>query len=120
MDVVLASQESDLRLALEMFFREQPGAYVVGTVSHSQALMALIRTACPDLVLLDWDLPGRPLVEVLAQVQGAADCIPKIIVLCKDGETGGAALAAGANAFVIKGDPPKQLLVAIDQVRSQS
>ena len=119
MDIVLASQEHDLRLALEMLFREQPGAYVVGTASHADALLALIQTARPDLVLLDWDLPGQPLAEVLAQVQ-SADCIPKIIVLSKDGEARGAALAAGADAFVIKGDPPKQLLVAFRQVSSQS
>jgi DNA-binding NarL/FixJ family response regulator len=119
MDIVLASQEYDLRLALEMLFREQPGAYVVGTASHSDTLLALIQSACPDLVLLDWDLPGQPLAEVLAQVQ-SANPISKIIVLSKDGEAREAALAAGADAFVIKGDPPKQLLVAIDQVRSQA
>ena len=118
MDIVLASQEQDLRLALEMLLREQPGAYVVGTAGHADTLLALIRSACPDLVLLDWNLPGQPLAEVLAQVQ-SVEPIPKIIVLSKDGEARGAALAAGADAFVIKGDPPKQLLVAIDQVSSQ-
>jgi DNA-binding NarL/FixJ family response regulator len=119
MDIVLASQEYDLRLALEMLFREQPGAYVVGTASHADTLLALIRTACPDLVLLDWDLPGQPLAEVLVQVQ-SVDCTPKVIVLSKDGEDREAALAAGADAFVTKGDPPNQLLVAFDQVSSQS
>ena len=54
-----------------------------------------------------------------AQVK-SADPIPKIIVLGKDGEARAASLAAGADAFVIKGDPPKQLLVAFDQVSSQS
>jgi two-component system phosphate regulon response regulator PhoB len=119
MDIVLASQEYDLRLALEMLFREQPGAYVVGAVSHADALLALIRSACPDLVLLDWDLPGQPMAEVMAQAQSAGP-VPKIIVLSRDEEDRGAALAAGADAFVIKGDPPKQLLVAFDQVSSES
>jgi two-component system phosphate regulon response regulator PhoB len=102
-----------------MLFREQPGAYVVGTASHADALLALIQTARPELMLLDWDLPGQPLAEVLAQIQ-SADCTPKVIVLSKDAEVREVALAAGADAFVIKGDPPKQLLVAFDQVSSQS
>ena len=118
MDIVLASQEQDLRLALEMLFREQPGVYVVGTASHADALLALIQSTCPDLVLLDWDLPGQSLAEVLAQVQNV-DCIPKVIVLSEDAEAREAALAAGADAFVVKGDPPKQILVAFRQVSSQ-
>jgi DNA-binding NarL/FixJ family response regulator len=119
MDIVLASQDHDLRLALEMLLREESGAYVVGTVSHSQALLALIRTVCPDLVLLDWDLPGQPSTEVLAQVK-SADCTPKIVVLSKDGDAQEVALAAGADAFVVKGDPPRQLLAALRHVSSQS
>jgi DNA-binding NarL/FixJ family response regulator len=118
MDIVLASQKHDLRLALELLLREEPGAYVVGTASHAEALLALIRTACPDLVLLDWDLPGQPLTEVLAQVR-SADYVPKIIVLSQDVDAEEWALAAGADAFVVKGDPPKQLLAAFRQVRSQ-
>ena len=115
MDIVLASQEYDLRLALEMLFREQPGAYVVGTVSHADALLALIQTARPDLLLLDWDLPGQPSIEVLAEVS-SADCRPKIIILGKDPEARPVALAAGADAFVVKGEPPEQLLIAFRQV----
>ncbi len=119
MDIVLASQEYDLRLALEMLFREQPGAYVVGSASRADGLLALIQTACPDLVLLDWDLPGRPSMEVLAEVS-SADCRPKIIVLGKDPEARSVALAAGADAFVVKGEPPEQLLIAFRQVSSES
>jgi len=118
MDIVLASEEYDLRLALEMLFREEPGAYVVGTASHAQALLALVQTTCPDLALLDWDLPGLPPAQVLAQVQ-IAECQPKIIVLGKEPDARGPALAAGADAFVVKGEPPGQLLAALRQVISQ-
>jgi DNA-binding NarL/FixJ family response regulator len=119
MDVVLASKEHDLRLALGLLLREEPGVYVVGTASHSQALLALIPTACPDLVLLDWELAGQSPTEVLAQVK-SADCAPQIIVLSKDGDAEEVALAAGADAFVTKGDPPRQLLAALRQVSLQS
>ncbi len=119
MDIVLASQEHDLRLALELLLREEPGVYVVGTASHSGALLALIQATCPDLVLLDWDLPGQPSTEVLAEI-GSAGHQPKVIVLGKDPEAREAALASGAYAFVVKGEPPGQLLTALRQVISQS
>jgi DNA-binding NarL/FixJ family response regulator len=119
MDVVLASKEHDLRLALEMLLREEPGAYVVGTASHAEALLALVRSACPDLVLLDWDLPGQPPADVVAEV-ASADPRPKIIVICKDADASQVALAAGADESVVKGDPPELLLDALRQVSSQS
>ncbi len=118
MDIVLASEEYDLRLALELLLREEPGAYVVGTVSHSGALLVLIQTICPDVVLLDWDLPGQPSTEVLAEIS-SAECRPKVIVLAKDADDRQVALASGADGFVVKGDPPEQLLVALRQVSSQ-
>ena len=119
MDIVLASQEYDLRLALEMLFREEPGAAVVGTASESEGLLALIQSTHPDLVLLDCDLPGRPAVEVLAQIK-STDRPPKVILLGKDDDDEEAALVAGADVFLVKGDPPGQLLAATREVSAQS
>ena len=119
MDIVLASKEYDLRLALEVLLREEPGVYVVGVVSSTQGLLALVETMSPDVVLLDGNLPGRPLAEVLAQVQ-RVEPSPKIVVLAPAARAGEAALAAGAHAFVIKGDPPEQVLAAVRGFRRDS
>jgi DNA-binding NarL/FixJ family response regulator len=118
MDIVLASQKHDLRLALEMLFREEPGAAVVGTASESEGLLALIHSTRPNLVLLDWDLPGQPPAEVLAEIKSAARA-PKIFILGRDADVEEAALAAGADVFVLIGDPPGQLLAASRQVSAQ-
>ena len=118
MKIVLASVQSDLRLALEMLFREQPGTDVVGTATETEGLLALIQTTRPDLVLLDCDLPGRPCAQVLAQIQ-TADCVPAFIILGRKASAEGPLLAAGAGAFVLKGDPPQRLLAAVERVRSQ-
>lgn len=119
MDIVLASQKHDLRLALEMLFREEPGAAVVGTASGSEGLLALIQSTPPDLVLLDWDLPGQSPAGVLAEIKSAARP-PKVIVLGKDRDAEEAARAAGADVFVLIGDPPGHLLAASRQVSTQS
>ena len=118
MDIVLASKEYDLRLALEMLFREEPGAVVVGTASESEGLLALIRSTHPDLVLLDCNLPGSPAAEILAEIKSVTRP-PKIIILGKDADDKEVALAAGADVFLVKGDPPGQLLAATRQVSTQ-
>jgi DNA-binding response OmpR family regulator len=70
----------------------------------------------PDLVLLDWEFPGRPAAAFLCGLNG-----PAVIVLSRRPEAAGAALAAGAEAFVSKADPPERLLEALRRlVRSRA
>ena len=118
MDILLASARSDLRFALEVLLREERGVAVVGTATGTEGLLALVETTCPDLVIFDWDLPGRPPAGVLAGAR-AFDCPPYIIVLGKDRAIEQPALNAGADAFVLRGDPPAQLLAAVRQARAQ-
>lgn len=118
METLLASARSDLRFALEVLLREQPGIDIVGTATGTEGLLALIETTSPELVLFDWDLPGRPPAGVLAVARGL-DCPPYIIVLGKDEAGREAALTAGANTFVLRGAPPRHLLDALRQARSR-
>lgn len=117
MHVLLATEQPDLRLALEMLLGEEPGVVVVGGVSEAEGLLALVRITLPDLVLLDWDLPGRPLPGVLAE-SFALSRPPRFIVLGRDLRARQVAIDAGADAFVIKGDSPNQLLAAFREVRA--
>ena len=123
MDIVLASARSDLRLALEVFLREQPGVVVVGTATGARGLLALIGSTCPSVVILDWGLPGQLLAgEPLAGMQAAAGACehpPGIIVLGRDEFDRKAALDAGADIYIQRGDPPETLLVALRQLRSR-
>jgi DNA-binding NarL/FixJ family response regulator len=115
MRILLGIERSDLRLGLEMLLDEEPGFTVVGSITDTSSLLALVETAKPDLVMLEWDLPGQSLAEVLGRVQDSA-WRPAIIVLGKDTHIEQAALAAGADAFVLKGDPPKELLITLRRV----
>ena len=119
MDVLLAIHHPDLRLAIDLYLREEPGINVVGMASETEGLSALLNTLRPDLLLIDWSLPGRPLVQVLAEGQ-EPDPPPKIIVLGADDRDMKAALAAKADYFVVKGESPEQLLSAIRHVSSRT
>ncbi len=118
MDILLAIMQLDLRVALEILLREEPGTNVVGTASDAASLRALLQACRPELVLLDWGLPGHPPASLLAEARSLAPR-PQVIVLGRDLDVKPAALAAGADAFVLKGDSPRHLLTAIRQARPQ-
>jgi len=80
-------------------------------------MLALAHTARPDLVLLEWDLPGRPTPEVLAETQALARPV-HFLILGSEPALKQPALQAGACAFVLVGDPPELLLAALRQVRA--
>ena len=115
MNILLAIHWRDLRLAIDLFLREEPGINVVGVAAETESLLALHETTHPHVVLLDWDLPGRAIPEVLRAIHTATNP-PKLIVLGNHEIEKDIALEAGADAFVVKGEPPQQLVAAIRQI----
>jgi DNA-binding NarL/FixJ family response regulator len=118
MRVVLAVQPRELGLALQLYLDAEPGLFVVGTVTEATSLRALLQTALPDLVILDWELPGYAPVHLLAEARHLQRC-PQIIVLGSDEGIRQEALAAGADAFVLSSDSPVDLMAAIRESRER-
>ena len=115
MDILLAIHQPDLRLAIDLLLREEPGLNVVGVARETKTLLALLRVIRSDVVLLDWALAGQPLTDVLTKICRRDDRL-KTIVLGTLEDDREAILAAGADAFVVKGESPQQLLTAIYQL----
>jgi DNA-binding NarL/FixJ family response regulator len=118
MRIVLATGDTDLRLSIELLLSEEPGVKILGGASDTEGFLALVESTCPDLVLLDWDLPGRPVEEVLGQTK-LFQVQPKLIVLGRHPGSKEEALGAGADAYVDKGDPPEKLLAAFKHLNSK-
>jgi DNA-binding NarL/FixJ family response regulator len=116
MRVLIADHELKVRFALRTLLSRQTGLVVVGEADTPEDVLAQVSAAQPDLVLLHWRLcEATPdLLPALKRVCSGL-CV---IVLSVRPETRRDALAAGAEAFVCKMDPPDKLLAAIDQVES--
>lgn len=112
MRILLAVGDTDLRLSLELMLSEEPGIRIAGSVTDASGLLALVNSSCPDLVLLDWELPGGSIEAVLGELH-AFDCQPKCIVLGRRHSSQDLAVRAGADIYLTRGDPPEQLLGAI-------
>ncbi len=117
--IIVADADQRVRSALRILLQEEPGLVVVGESSDLPSLMAQVAELVPDLVLLDWELPGRPAAAILV-AQTTIDYRPMIIVFSARPESEEAVLAAGADAFVSKGDPPEALLSAFRRLTQKS
>ena len=118
MRMVIAVVEMDLRLALELALSEEPGVQIVGVASDAAGLLALTHSGQPELIVLEDALPGAALPELLGALRQRQPP-PRLLVLGANPAGGAAALAGGAAAFVLKGDPPEQLLDTFRWVRAR-
>lgn len=112
MRILVADDQPKVRLAMRLLLEVEPGMSVVGDASNSENLLALMGLTSPDLVLLNWGLPSMKTGELLSVIRRIYPNM-SVIVLSERLEARKAALAAGADSFVSKGDPPERLLEAI-------
>jgi DNA-binding NarL/FixJ family response regulator len=90
---------------------EEPGLKVIGSASDCGGIIALIKSISPDLALIDWELPGCKMKEVLTEIKSLKlESNIILVVLGRERSVRETALQAGADEFVVIGDPPEYLL----------
>src|SRR5512137_6236 len=109
LNILIGDAQLRVRFGLHVLLEEQPGWRVIGEAVDAQALLDRIRGGCPDLVLLDWELPGMSAGELLATIRLACPDL-RIIFMSNKDELREVALRAGADVFAYKADPPEKLL----------
>jgi DNA-binding response OmpR family regulator len=88
--------------------------YRVSVVGDGTAGLAAARTQNPDLVLLDWMLPGISGLEVCRQLRLTGDRVPVVLMTASDEVAARAAgLEAGADDYVVKPFSLQELLARI-------
>jgi DNA-binding NarL/FixJ family response regulator len=112
MRIFIADADKELRLALQLLLHQQAGMHVTGMAVHSKGLVPQIVASEPNVLLLDWALPGQPIAGVLADL-GKLEPRPKLVVMAVRPEVEQPALAAGADAFVGKNVPPSELVAVL-------
>jgi DNA-binding NarL/FixJ family response regulator len=112
MRVLLADAHPEVRWALRTAIGEEPGFTLVGEVVAAEDLLALARALRPDVILLEWELPGGPVQDLLAILRAHAPEL-SVIVLGRQPGFAQTALVAGADAYVSKANGPEQLLEAL-------
>lgn len=117
MRILLAEHHNQVRRALRTLLEEKTGHVLVGEVMDRAALFEQTTLKQPDLVLLDWELPGHTGNNIITDLH-ALDSPTRVIVLSTHIEAKEDFLSAGADAFVSKGDSPEKLLEALEHLQS--
>lgn len=109
MRVVVADDQREVRSAVRLVVEQQDDMTLVGEFAHLADLEAHAAALEPDVVLLDWELDGLPGPSLVRRCRSSCPTA-RVIALSGRVPTAAGVLAAGADAFVGKHDPPEQFL----------
>jgi len=114
-NILIGDAQPRVRFGLRLLLEQQPGWRVTGEMEDAPAVLKALHCGCPDLALLDWELPGLPAQELLTLIHQSC---PNLWIVFMSGnvELRQAALQAGADIFAYKADPPEKLLGSIREL----
>jgi len=95
----------------------------VACCDDAEAAMLLLEDALPDLVLLEWDLPGQSGVNLIRRLraQPRTAALPIIMVSARHGEQDKIlALESGADDYITKPFSPREMLARIHALLRRS
>ena len=112
--VLVADDQSMVRAGFRMLLSSQPDIEVVAEASNGLEAVEKAARFRPSIVLMDIRMPELDGLEATRRILGADDAARILILTTFDhDEYVYEALCAGASGFVLKDDPPEQLLDAI-------
>ena len=106
-------------MALTALLGGRSGVEVVGQAHNGADALTLAERERPDLVLVDFSMPGMTGAEVARKLK-AEPWAPKVVVMSfhADTEYRDLALRAGADAYLVKTDMHRELLPLLQRLQS--
>lgn len=115
--IVVADDHAILRAGLRLLINAQPDMEVVAEVSGSTGVVHQTQESRPDVVVLDFSLPGRDTCEVIETIRRQSPRTQVLVMSMYDDSTYlTGAMTAGASGFVLKRSGDTELLSAIRAV----
>ena len=110
--VLIADDRPRSRSGLKALLALRSEIQVVGEAANGQEAVRLVEELQPDVVLMDVKMPVMDGLEATRIIKERWPGV-KVIVLTIHAGYRADALAAGADAFLVKGGPAKDLVKAI-------
>jgi CheY-like chemotaxis protein len=115
LQILVVDDQPRARKSLEALLSTWSRAVTIREAGNGREAVQLVDDLQPDLVLMDVRMPEMDGVEATAQIKVQWPQV-KVVVLSIYAEHREEALAAGADAFVGKGDAPGTLLDVLSAV----
>jgi len=119
MRIILADQHEQALRALKKLLQEHDEFECVGQAVDARGLLRLAESQTPDLILLDRELPGVSIQELIGRLH-AIQPRPTVVVMSSNCEYSRVLLQAGADSFISKADEPDWLVEKLHKYVSQS
>jgi two-component system, NarL family, response regulator NreC len=115
--IVLADDHAVVRTGIRLILERVPGWTVISECGDADSAARAVRRTGADLLVLDMTMPGRPSLEVLAELRRVAPHT-RVLILTMDNDpaTARMALAAGAEGYVLKEAADVTLVDGIESV----
>ena len=115
--VLVVDDQAMVRAGFRLLLADEPDIEVVGEASNGREAIEQAARARPSVVLMDIRMPELDGLEATRRIL-AADAEARILILTTFDldEYVYEALRSGASGFVLKDEPPEQLLAAIRTV----
>jgi DNA-binding NarL/FixJ family response regulator len=112
MRILLADAQTRVRSALRLLLENEVEECVIDEAGTAAEVLYLVPTIRPDVILLDWNLPGPAGAGLISAVKSE---YPHTAVIVMDSrpQVAEVALGGGADGFVSKNDPPERVIAVI-------
>ena len=115
--VVLADDQPLVRSGLRMILEGEPDMKIVGEAADGEQAIALVTTACPDVLLLDVQMPDVDGLEAMTRLATTTTATKVLMLTTFDlDEYVYRAMRAGASGFLLKDMAGEDIAAAVRQV----
>lgn len=116
--IVLADDHAIFRGGIKKLIDEKPDMEVIGEAGEGLELLKVLKKMTPDLVILDISMPNLRGIEAIPEIK-TLHPEAKVLVLTMHTEKEYLyhSLSAGAEGYLLKGDPLEELFEALETVR---
>ena len=115
--IALVEDDDSLRETLAELLAAAPGWRQVAAYASAEAALAGMKEECPEVVLMDIQLPGMSGIECVARLKQMHPAAQVLMVTVYDNNDRiYDALAAGASGYLLKRDAPAKLLECLEDL----
>ena len=118
--LVIADDHAIVRCGLKLIFALMPDFEVVAEATNGSEVLACLRQACFDLLLLDMNMAGISGSDLIARVKAHQPDLPILVLsMHNEPQVAARALKAGASGYITKDCEPEILMAAIRKVAAR-
>ena len=117
--VVTVDDHPLLREGISALINSQPDMHMVGEAATGLEALERFRELRPDITLMDVRLPDKSGIDALMAIRSEFPEARVIMLTTSEGDVEiQRALAAGAQGYILKSMPPKEMVEAVRQVHA--